>query len=413
MDDESLLAPDPAELGLPDELPPIRLPDLATLARQARASAFLARVRKAATWLDGREVAVEDGLLSESDAAVAAGALGCSANEFELLWSVAEELDFIEVTEDEARLGEGLDDWPDGSDELVVEVWDIAFEFVQTESVWYDGDLDPETGPDLSPTGPAMMFGLFLAGGDGVPGDELRELVQAGLTDEPGEDPYLGADDPVPALLERLRELGAVEIDEEIVRLTPLASRGMRERYVALGIDIALLPPVEQMTAAELIGAAPALSEEEFTAEARSWLALRSQEQAGTELLAAAAGGAAAERMLAVLLIKSNELDTESLWRSALDLPEMRPYAKTELGDTEQDVTDVAWLLTDVVAATGEVEESFPPSVPHETAEQIFDAMWRLPHPEVRGVLTMVGEEHPDKQIAKAARKAAFKASSR
>ena len=44
--------------------------------------------------------------------------------------------------------------------------------------------------------------------------------------------------------------------------------------------------------------------------------------------------------------------------------------------------------------------------------QEIFDAMWRLPHPDVQDVLTMIGEEHPDKKIAKAARKAAFKASS-
>ncbi len=42
----------------------------------------------------------------------------------------------------------------------------------------------------------------------------------------------------------------------------------------------------------------------------------------------------------------------------------------------------------------------------------MFDAMWRLPHPEAWDALTMIGAEHPDKKIAKAARKAAFKARS-
>jgi hypothetical protein len=42
----------------------------------------------------------------------------------------------------------------------------------------------------------------------------------------------------------------------------------------------------------------------------------------------------------------------------------------------------------------------------------MFGTMWRLPHPEAREVLTMIGEEHPDKKIAKAARKADFKARS-
>lgn len=65
------------------------------------------------------------------------------------------------------------------------------------------------------------------------------------------------------------------------------------------------------------------------------------------------------------------------------------------------------------MAATGEIENAFPPAVPQEMVQEIFDAMWRLPHPDAREVLTMIGEEHPDKKIAKAARKAVFKASSR
>lgn len=412
MDDEFLFAPDPAELGLPDALPPIRIPDFATLASQARTSAFLAKVRQVATWLEGREVVVEDHELSTTDTAAAAHALGCSRSEFELLWELAEDLDFIEVTDDEARPAEGLEEWPDGSDDDVVEVWDVAFEFVLTESVWHDGDLDPETDPDLGPAGPALTFGLFLAGGNGLSRNELSELVRAGLTDEPDEDPFETVDDPTPALLERLRELGAVEIVEDTVKLTPLALWGMHERYVALGVDIAVLRPAEQMTAADLLTAGASLSEEESDAEFQAWLALRTPEQAAQELISAAPHGDAFERMFAVHLIRSNDLGTESLWRSAMDLPEMRPYAKTELAGEEPDIADAAWLLTDLMAATGEVENAFPPEVPHEMVQDMFDAMWRLPHPEAWDVLTMIGEEHPDKKIAKAARRAAFKARS-
>lgn len=413
MDDEFLIGPDPAELGLPDELPPVRLPAPSTLAEQARTSALLGRAREVAMWLDGREVAVDDLELSSADIAAATSALGCSGSEFELLWELADDLEFVEVTGDIAQPGEGLGDWPAGSDEAVIEMWDLAFEFVLTSSVWYDGDLDPESDPDLGPAGPAMMFALFLAGGNGMPVDELREMVRAGLTDESGEDPYQGVDDPTPALLKRLHELGALKIEDDVVVLTPLALWGMRERYAALGVGIPVLPPVEQMTAAQLLAAAPGLGEQELTAESTAWLALRGPEQAGEELLAAAANGDATERMFAIQLIKSNELDTESLWRSALNFPEVRPYAKTEIAGEEPDFGDMAWILTDVVAATGDIEEAFPPEAPLDTVREMFDAMWRLPHPEVGEVLTMIGEEHPNKKVAKAARTAAFKASSR
>jgi hypothetical protein len=41
------------------------------------------------------------------------------------------------------------------------------------------------------------------------------------------------------------------------------------------------------------------------------------------------------------------------------------------------------------------------------------EEMWRLDHPDVADVLRALGDHHPDKEIAKAARKAAFKARSR
>lgn len=403
MEDEFEFLPDPVDLGLPDELPPIRIPDLATLAQHACASALVAKARQAAAWFDGREVQVDEYQLSDADVAAASAELGWTGREFLFLVELAEELGFVEATETDLKPMEVLADEP----EEAVETWDRALEFVLVESVWWDGELEAGVDPDLSAAGPAVMFGLFLAADSGIPREELPELVRSGLTDEDA----LAVHDPVPALLDRLRDLGAVEIDDT-VRLTSLALWAMRERYVALGIDIAVLRPAEQMTAEDLLAAGPSLTEEELDTESRAWFALRSPEQAGEELLGATATGDAVERMFAVHLIKSNELGTERLWRSALEMPEMRPYAKVELPGEEPDVTEMAWLLTDVLAATGEVEESFSSAVPAGREQEIFDAMWRLPHPDVWDVLTMIGEEHPDKKIAKAARKAAFKARS-
>jgi len=39
--------------------------------------------------------------------------------------------------------------------------------------------------------------------------------------------------------------------------------------------------------------------------------------------------------------------------------------------------------------------------------------MARVPHPEAADVLTVIGRQHPDKKIAKLARKSAYKAASR
>ena len=45
--------------------------------------------------------------------------------------------------------------------------------------------------------------------------------------------------------------------------------------------------------------------------------------------------------------------------------------------------------------------------------DEAFEAMARLDHPDAEAVLTMIGKHASDKAIAKAARRAAYKASTR
>src|SRR5207302_6803932 len=95
----------------------------------------------------------------------------------------------------------------------------------------------------------------------------------------------------------------------------------------------------------------------------------------------------------------------------------LRAYARLAL-EIEPAAEDVAWLLTDVLAATSEADgpdeiaAQLADAVPAGQEPEIFEVMWRLPHPSAGEVLTLLGTHHPDKQIAKAARKAAFKAGS-
>ncbi len=100
----------------------------------------------------------------------------------------------------------------------------------------------------------------------------------------------------------------------------------------------------------------------------------------------------------------------------------LRPYAKLtlyQLDPSEQEleptVTDAARLLTDMLGAaldsveSEELPDVLAEAVPPGEEATIFEEMWRLDHPDVREVLTLIGTKHPDKKIAKAARKAAFK----
>jgi hypothetical protein len=66
------------------------------------------------------------------------------------------------------------------------------------------------------------------------------------------------------------------------------------------------------------------------------------------------------------------------------------------------------------VGMTGDgPDESALPTDDPADAAQIFEVMARTGHPAASVVLTAIGQAHPDRQIAKAARKAAFKARSR
>ena len=51
--------------------------------------------------------------------------------------------------------------------------------------------------------------------------------------------------------------------------------------------------------------------------------------------------------------------------------------------------------------------------IPAGQEPAVFEIMARVPHPDAAGVLTVIGRHHPDKKIAKAARKSAYKAASR
>ena len=56
--------------------------------------------------------------------------------------------------------------------------------------------------------------------------------------------------------------------------------------------------------------------------------------------------------------------------------------------------------------------ELLPDLPPHAQAELVA-GLWRVDHPAVTDLLTALSDHHPDPAVARAARKAAFKARSR
>jgi hypothetical protein len=207
-------------------------------------------------------------------------------------------------------------------------------------------------------------------------------------------------------------------------------------------VEIPLLRDPEQMTAAELLAMADGVTEEDFEAETAAWLAHRTPQAAAGDLLSAAAESDPASRMLAIAMVTELGPSVEPAWRDALGRPELSGYAKSALltlagVDPEADAPpgleptedDLAWVLIDtlVTEGWGDLEDVADDDEldPAELAAQLghavppgrelvaFEMMARAPHPDAADVLTVIGRYHPDKRVAKLARKSAYKAASR
>lgn len=411
--------------GLPDRLPPLRLPPDEELAAAARTSPLLAKARALVEWLGPQRAVTEEFELDAADCVTAAQALGIEVPESveqladipELahLWDLADSAELMMVDEGHAMVGPATEAWAGDDDEDVLDIWATALAVVMTsldlDADLYAGDEDVE----FTGAGGAALMTLFLARSEGLLYSELSELVDelSVVTDS-----WLRAHgEPAQVLLERMAELGAVTLDDDVARLTPLARWAVWAQLQDGDVEIDVLPPLDEMTAGDLVAAAEGMTEDELSAESEAWLSLRSAEDAAKDLLDVAATGEPADRMYATSVVNQLGSTVEPHWRQALDDPRLRSYAKLALS-LEPGSEDIAWLLTDVLAATTDADgpehiaEQLRDAVPSGQEEHIFDLMWRLPHPYAGEVLTLLGSHHPDKQIAKAARKAAFKVAS-
>jgi len=247
------------------------------------------------------------------------------------------------------------------------------------------------------------------------------------------------AGDPADVLLAQLTEVGAVtapDPEDGAIRLTPLAMREMRLQFTDAGVDVPLLPdsPAE-VTAGQLIALADGVPDDEFEAESAAWLAARDPQDAAQELLDVAAEGYPADRLLAVAIVTEIGVAAESAWRDRLEMLELRPYAKMALvrlggledasslpAELEPDVDDLSWMATDLLSIAcddedtdaEELAEALSEAMPPDGEVGVFlDLLSRGPHPDALDVLEHIGEYHPDKAIAKEARRVVYKASMR
>ncbi|MCE7008830.1 hypothetical protein LWC34_39370 [Kibdelosporangium philippinense] len=403
------------QLGLPrDRLPGVRLPSADELLASAKQSKLLAKAHELAAWAgDGKEIDDEDELTEES-VAQAAAALGIADQlDVRVLADVAEFAGFASTESGSyARLPGGFEQWPDGED--VMGIWQAGFistfGFVLDRVAEFHGsDIEFSDVPGN------LLIMMFMTRDVGLPRSEISDLIHE-LTEDEWHDYVDEHGDPADFLIRVMLQIGGFEEIGGNVRYSALALNAVREHFVLNGIDVPLLPPAAEMTAEDLAVLALQLSGPEMESEQAAWLATRDADQAARELLAVAADGPAQVRVWATGVV--TELGVPEVWRAVIDIDTLRPYARYALGETELELAELGWItidgLTLFVAADEQGMPGIEPMVaellPAGTEEELLDAMWRLPHPDVVAALNLLGKYHPDKKVAKHARKVAHKA---
>ncbi|GAB2704721.1 hypothetical protein [Kitasatospora kifunensis] len=372
----------------------------------------------------------------------------------------------IEPLDDEPDAGEQADD--ERAEELLAqyeEVQEQAAELLdEALQVLYEATAFAEPGQETVPLG---VLAALLVVPDGEEPDEemlgditdvmvaldpmLADLAEIGLLEYQPIDPELFDEEEEPEAAAGERESAGREttarqggeptaaeqaLDEAeaarfgLVKLTPLGQYGVRQWLLDEGYEAPLVGELATGDATALLqGIAEAgnvLPEQEI----RVWLADREPLAAARELLVAARGAdrtAPLRRMLCQLALGELGEAAEPAAREVLDDPELGGGARAWLVSRgAQDVPAperamVLWTTVDTFAAQlldseGDAEllrELISGMPVTDNPASFFGELWRVEHPYTAQVLEAVGELHLDRQVAKEARKAAFKARSR
>ncbi|HEY2079757.1 MAG TPA: hypothetical protein VGH53_25805 [Streptosporangiaceae bacterium] len=397
-------------------MPPVRLAPRDELAAAARVVPLLRAARDLRAWAAGHPEITANRVLNGSAAKAAAEALELTLDELDAAWQVAS-----------AAAGPSAEE-PDlasvplaaASAEDVLREWDAALAALLAAE-----ELD------------GLATALYTVGAP-VRIDALFEAYSAAagstrLADPAGPQPAGRAPnaDEAAALshaLEALADLGVVELGTEeasgslTVVLSPLGVWGVHRRLLAQGWHVPVLGAAEPDSAVGLLMTLASCDAEDGESKINEWLVGRSEEHAAAELIAAAAAGTPGLRGAAfAVLDRIGKAATEEV-RAALDEPLLRAHAAVWLHEHGEDAelgpADRTWLLVDLGA--GLLEEADPrdvvaellPEVAPDAQAEIVAGLWQVHHPGVIDLLTTLSEHHPDPGVARAARKAAFKARS-
>jgi hypothetical protein len=392
-------------------MPPVRLAPREELASAARVAPLLRAARDLSRWAEQHPAVSARQVLDGTDARAAAEALELTPDELDAAWQV------VAAASEQAAAGNPLKsrDKPLAScdSEELLREWDAAL-----AALLAGEELDGLATALYTVGAPVRIDALFdaysAAAGTGRPESRTAQ--------DPGQAAALSH------ALETLADLGVVELGTEemagglTVALSPLGIWGVHRRLLAQGWHVPVLGGADRDGAVGLLVTLAGCDAEDGESEIGTWLVGRSEEQAAAELIAAAAAGSPGLRGAAFAVLDRIGPAAIEEVRAALEEPLLRAHAAVWLHEHGEPAdlgpADRTWLLVDLGA--GLLEEADPrdvvaellPEVPPEAQAEIVAGLWRVSHPGVIDLLTTLSEHHPDPGVARAARKAAFKARS-
>ncbi|GGJ54613.1 hypothetical protein [Streptomyces brasiliensis] len=357
-----------------------------------------------AVWLSVLDTVLADASVPDLDGIVDAMEEGGQVDLSSLDWDPEAEADFLDGVLGNLYLLTVSEDTPaDGPVPLPA----------LAASVIVPGDMGEPTNDVLEQVSDAMMR----------LDEQFRMLEPVGLVE------YRPLDE---ALMTDPEEESAASVDDTdvsrygMVRLTPLGAYGLRVRLQEAGFTAPAVGELADKGADALLDGTSAFPPAAAQAETEQWLARRETLAAARELLAAARGGDGGgplRRLRCQQALSLVGASAEPALREVLDDPELGGLARVWL--SERGASDVPapsqdlvfWLTVDTVAAQLAAEgnsEELQALVEGLAAQHsgFFAAAWRVEHPAAADVLEVMGRLHPDKRVAKEARKAAFKARS-
>ncbi|MFI1680017.1 hypothetical protein [Streptomyces sp. NPDC020607] len=288
---------------------------------------------------------------------------------------------------------------------------------------------------------PALAASMIVPDDMGEPTDDILEQVsdammklddQFRLFEPLGLVEYQPVDEALMADIddETAQAIEPAPVDDEdvsrygMVRLTPLGLYGVRARMLEAGVDAPAVGDLADKGADALLDGTSGFPQHAAQAEIERWLGQHEPLGAARELLAAARGGdegAPLRRLRCQQALSLVGDEAELALRDVLDDPELGGLARVWLA--EHGATDVPapseelifWLTIDTLAAqlSAEGNSDELQGLVEGLAQQhsgFFATAWRVEHPATADVLDAMGRLHPDKKVAKEARKAAFKA---